>query len=112
MKSLKPGEWHAKVLKTEAQSNAGIEELVAEIEAHRCFLFSSGAIDHLLEERNASMFMDILKERLFSEFFAHIKVNGRFRQIVNGMISREKDPYTAVEEVLSEEIGRVKWTGC
>ncbi|ACM21483.1 protein kinase, ArgK family, putative [Geotalea daltonii FRC-32] len=111
MKPSKPGEWQAKVLKTEAQCNRGIDELVAEMEAHRGFLFSSGAINHLLEERNASMFMDLLKDRLFSEFFAHIKVNGRFRQIIDGMMSREKDPYTAVEEVLTEETGRVKWTG-
>lgn len=94
-----------------SQCNRGIDELVAEMEAHRGFLFSSGAINHLLEERNASMFMDLLKDRLFSEFFSHIKVNGRFRQIIDDMMSRKKDPYTAVEEVLTEETGRVKWTG-
>ncbi len=109
MKPSKAGEWQAKVLKTEAQCNRGIEELVAEIQAHRDYLFSSGAINHLLEERNASMFIDLLKDRLFSEFFTHIKVNGRFRKIVDGMMSREIDPYTAVEEILMEEFTKVKW---
>lgn len=111
MKPGKPGEWQAKVLKTEAQCNVGIAELVAEMEAHRDFLYTSGSITHLLEEKNATMFMDLLKDRLFTEFFAHIKVNGRFRTIVDQMMSREKDPYTAVEEILLEESTRVKWTG-
>ena len=106
MKPVKSGEWQANVLKTEAQRNRGIEELVEEIDRHRGYLFSSGAINHLLEEKNAQQFIEILKERLFSEVFAHIKVNGRFREIVAGMMTRQQDPYSAVEAILAERMGR------
>jgi LAO/AO transport system kinase len=94
------------VLKTEASRNRGIGELVGEMEEHRCYLHRSGAIKHLLEEKNARLFMEILKERLFAEVFGHIHVNGRFREIVQGMMARSKDPYSAVEEIIAERFGR------
>lgn len=97
--------WQPKVLKTEASRNRGIEELVVEIEAHRDYLLSSGEIERFLEEKNATCFLDILKERLFAEVYGHIRVNGRFREIVEGMMTRQKDPYTAAEEVLAERFG-------
>ncbi|MCM2359099.1 MAG: methylmalonyl Co-A mutase-associated GTPase MeaB [Geobacteraceae bacterium] len=97
--------WRPKVLKTEASRNRGIEELVSELEAHRQYLHSSGAINHFLEEKNASLFLDILKERLFAEVYGHIHVNGRFRAVMEGMMTRRTDPYTAVEEILAERFG-------
>lgn len=100
--------WRPKVLKTEASRNRGIEELVIELEAHREYLHSSGAINHFLEKKNATLFLDILKERLFEEVYNHIHVNGRFREVMEGMMARRKDPYSAVEEILAEKfsIGR------
>lgn len=97
--------WRPKVLKTEATRNQGIEELVDELEEHRAYLHNSGAINHLLEEKNASLFMDILKERLLAEVYDHIHVNGRFREIVEGLMARRTDPYSAVEKVLAERFG-------
>jgi len=100
--------WQPKVLKTEASRNRGIDELVAEMNEHRRYLHTSGAIRHLLEEKNAALFIEILKERLITEVFAHIHVNGRFREIIEGMMSRNKDPYTAADEVLAERFGMRK----
>ncbi len=97
--------WQPKVLKTEASRSIGIEELVNEMEEHRSYLHSSGAIRHLMEEKNSALFMEILKERLFSEAFEHIRVNGRFREIIDGLMARRTDPYTAAEEVLAEKFG-------
>jgi LAO/AO transport system kinase len=97
--------WRPKVLKTEASRNRGIEELVAELEAHREYLHSSGTIARVLEEKSASLFMDVLKERLFEEVYGHIHVNGRFRAIMEEMMARRTDPYTAVEEILAERFG-------
>lgn len=97
--------WQPKVLKTEASRNRGIEELVNEIEAHRCYLHQSGAIRRLLEEKNTRLFLDLLKERLFAEVYGHIHVNGRFREIVEELINRKQDPYSAVEAILAEKFG-------
>lgn len=96
--------WQPHVLKTEASRNRGVEELVDEFESHRTYLHDSGAIHRLLEEKNAKQFMEILRERLFNEVYGHIEVNGRFREIIAGMMTREKDPYSAVEEIVAERL--------
>jgi LAO/AO transport system kinase len=102
MKKPVPGAWQPHVLRTEASRNRGIDALVDEFEAHRDYLFNSGAINNLLTEKNSKIFMDILKEQLFAEVFGHIEESGRFHQIVAGMGSRQLDPYSAVEEILAE----------
>ncbi len=102
MNQYKKGAWLPKVLRTEAHCNRGIEELVAEIEAHRSHLYQSGEIREFLQEKNARVFMDLLKERLFTEVFQHLHVNGRYRAILEGMAARREDPYSAVEKILAE----------
>uniref|UniRef100_A0A831XLW1 Methylmalonyl Co-A mutase-associated GTPase MeaB n=1 Tax=Geobacter metallireducens TaxID=28232 RepID=A0A831XLW1_GEOME len=102
MKQTKPGDWQPKVLLAEASRNRGIEEMVDEIEAHRGYLADSGALERLREERSARQFMDLLRERLFAEVYGHIRVNGRFREIVADMAARRTDPYSAVEMIIAE----------
>lgn len=102
MNRLAAEDWHPKVMKTEASRAVGIEELVDEIEAHRQFLFSSGRIGHFLEDKLTRVFIEILRERLFQEVFRPITVNGRFRQIVDALVARAVDPYSAVDELLAE----------
>jgi LAO/AO transport system kinase len=93
------------VLQTEASRGRGIDELVDEFEAHRDYLFTSGAINRFLEEKNSKIFLDLLKERLFRHVYGHIHVNGRFREIVAGINNHTIDPYSAVEEVLLAQMG-------
>ncbi|MBI3370639.1 MAG: methylmalonyl Co-A mutase-associated GTPase MeaB [Betaproteobacteria bacterium] len=97
--------WQPKVLKTVASRNIGIEELLGEIEEHGAYLHRSGMIRHLFEEKNARIFLELLKERLFAEVFGHLEVNGRFREIMEEMANRRKDPYSAVEEILAQRFG-------
>jgi len=102
MNRLAAEDWHPKVMKTEASRGVGIEELVGEMESHREFLFASGRINHFLEEKQARIFVELLRERLFQEVFRPITVNGRFRQIVDGLVTRSVDPYSAVEALVAE----------
>ncbi|RNC70375.1 MAG: methylmalonyl Co-A mutase-associated GTPase MeaB [Desulfuromonadales bacterium] len=102
MKQTKPGDWQPNVLLTEASRNRGIVEMVDEIEVHRRHLIESGALERIREERNARQFMDLLKERLFAEVYDHIRVNGRFREIIEEMAARRTDPYSAVELIITE----------
>jgi LAO/AO transport system kinase len=97
--------WLPQVLKAEATRNVGIVELAAEIDRHRDYIQDSGMLHHFLEEKSAALFMEILKERLVTAAFDHIHVNGRFRKIIEGIMSRSKDPYTAAEEILAERFG-------
>lgn len=110
MKQIKAGEWQPKVLLTEASRNRGLDEMVAEIEAHRSYLVDSGALELLMKERCAQQFMDLLRERLFTEVYGHIRINGRFREIVDEMSARRTDPYSAVETVIAERFAGAQTT--
>jgi LAO/AO transport system kinase len=101
MKHPEPGAWLPHVLKTEGSRGIGIAELMEELEAHRAYLKSSGALKRLIEERNAKLFADTLREELFETVFGAINENGKYRQILDGLRDRTTDPYTAVEEVLA-----------
>ena len=102
MNNVKESAWKPRVIKTEANRGTGIEELVDEFEAHRSYLFNSRAIDHFLADKYARTFMDMLKDRLFSEVFRPLQANGTFERIVEDMVARRIDPYTAVEEIVTK----------
>ena len=98
------GSWKPPVLRTEAQRNVGVEELVQEMENHRQWLINSGEINKLLQEKNSSLFQTLLKERLFAEIFGKIKQDGQLQEILEGMFDRTQDPYSAVEKILAEQL--------
>jgi LAO/AO transport system kinase len=101
MKHPESGAWLPHVLKTEGSRGIGISELIAELEAHREYLKVSGALQRLIEERNAKLFADTLREELFETVFSAINDSGKYREILDGLRDRTTDPYTAVEEVLA-----------
>lgn len=111
MNPVRDGAWRPRVLLAEAQRNRGIEELVDEAEEHRLHLSRSGSLQQLQKEKSTRLFMEILKERLFAEVYEHIHLNGRLRGILEGLASREQDPYTAVEQVMQERFGVTPPTG-
>ena len=101
MKHPEPEAWQPHVLKTEGCRGVGIDELIEEFTAHHTWLKESGALQRLIEERNAKIFTDTLRQELFDTVFGAISDSGMYRQILNGMRDRSLDPYTAVEEVLA-----------
>jgi LAO/AO transport system kinase len=104
MNVRKDGDWAPKVLKTEANRGNGIEELVNEFEAHRSHLFGTGAINKFMSEKCARVFMEILKDRLFTEAMLPLRSDGQFDRFVDDLVARRTDPYTLVERVLAERL--------
>ncbi|WP_224982714.1 methylmalonyl Co-A mutase-associated GTPase MeaB [Geomonas agri] len=93
--------WAPRVMLTEGARGVGIEELVAEFDKHHIYLKESGALQRLIEERNAKLFADALREELFETVFGAIKGNGKYDEIVAGMRDKSIDPYSAVQDVMA-----------
>ena len=106
MGNRQDGEWLPKVIKTEASRGVGVDELVAEFDNHRHWLFESGTINRFLAEKNSSIFSEMLKERLFRSVYARLTASGELNAIVAGMSTRSIDPYSAVESILQASIAR------
>lgn len=104
MNPAKDGAWRPKVLTAEAQRNKGIDELVAEADAHRRHLAETGGLQHFQEEKSTLQFLEILKDRLFTEVYGHIHLNGQLRSILEGIAARRQDPYSAVEQVMRDRL--------
>lgn len=93
--------WSPRVMKTEGCRGVGIEELVEEFEAHRTYLRESGALQRLIEERNAKTFADLLRDELFDSVMSAISANGTYEEILAGLRDRSTDPYSAVQKVMA-----------
>jgi LAO/AO transport system kinase len=104
-RSAPEGSWNPRVLKTEAQRNTGIGELVEEILLHRDHLMSSGTIDDFLRERNERHFMDILRDGLYKRALDFMATDNTLDRVVSAMGSHTIDPYSAAEKVLARMMG-------
>jgi LAO/AO transport system kinase len=104
MGNRQDGEWLPKVMKTEASRGVGVDELVAEFDNHRHWLFESGTINRFLAEKNSSIFSEMLKERLFRCVYDRLTASGELNAIVAGMSTRSIDPYSAVENILQASL--------
>jgi LAO/AO transport system kinase len=101
MRPLPEGGWKPQVLKTEAQRNVGISELVGEMLAHRDFLFTSGTIANFLRERNKRHFIDILRDSLYKNALEYIERNGTLDKVLDDIDDASVDPYSAAEQVMN-----------
>jgi LAO/AO transport system kinase len=93
-------------MKTIAQKGTGIEELTAEIMAHRDFLFSGDMINEFLRKRNEVHFLEILKDSMIKNVMAFMEQDDTLNKVVDGMLDHTKDPYSAAEEVLNKLLGK------
>ena len=98
------GSWRPPVLKTEAQRGTGVEELVAAVLSHHEWLEQSGEMDRLLRDKHATLFKTLLKERLFAEVWVPLQKHGDFEVLLDGIVARTRDPYSAVEEIIEKRL--------
>ncbi|MBW1996884.1 MAG: methylmalonyl Co-A mutase-associated GTPase MeaB [Deltaproteobacteria bacterium] len=100
------GKWKPPILKTEAISGKGIEELLEEIERHREYLMSSGKGSapggRVLRVREE--LAEVIKGHLVGDVLERLVHCDEFEDAVNSILKGETDPYTACEELLSKKV--------
>jgi LAO/AO transport system kinase len=92
--------WEAPVLSTVAVDDKGVAELVEAIDTHRRFLQESGRMTSARWEKTRHETLSLLKEEVSRIILERILGNGRFDALVDEIISRRKDPYTSVQEII------------
>lgn len=102
MRMPPPGCWTPQVLKVEAQRGTGVQELAAEILAHRDFLISNGKMELFQRERIERHFTDIVRDHIFKGVMNHLDSSGMREKIIDRIINNEIDPYSAAEKVIAE----------
>ena len=94
--------WKPSILKTEALSNIGISELIAEIDKHAEYLrkISIGEGNAKKKERLRVLLRDMVTNRLMETFSKQLMQDVHFEEAVESIYLGETDPYTACDKLL------------
>ena len=98
--------WRPPVLLAQAKDNQGIDELMAAVRQHEEFL--QGDEQAFKEARSARVrqeFLELLKEGVFRHLVRQLKQNGRLDRIMQDILARQDDPYSASEALILEILG-------
>jgi LAO/AO transport system kinase len=97
----RPDMWQPPIVKTIATENKGIDDLAAAIESYSDFQKTS---DSAVLRRKAIAkwrLMELLQERLLNDLLDKNGTGERIEQLSDEIASKMKDPYSAVDELLS-----------
>ncbi len=95
--------WQVPLLTTVASSAEGVDELLESLLEHRGYLESSAEIDNRQRERMRAIVESRLRNRLYTRFVQQVPQQ-RFDALLQAIVSRETDPYSAAA-ILMEEFG-------
>jgi GTPase len=98
--SPKDVDWQIPVLATEAQSNVGVPELLAEIRRHRAALESAGALEARRRARRRRELQALLVDEVAAAVERHIHA-GALAATLEEVASGQLDPYSAAQAILA-----------
>ncbi len=99
-----PGEWRPPVLETVAVSGEGVDELWAQIAAHRALLEAKGLLEARRAARLERELRRVLRARLDEEV-ARLGGGAAFEAVRDRVVGGELDPYAAADVLLAAERG-------
>ncbi|MCX5893906.1 MAG: methylmalonyl Co-A mutase-associated GTPase MeaB [Deltaproteobacteria bacterium] len=98
--------WRPPVLLTQAKDNEGIEELMTAVRQHEEFLQGDAqAFKEARGTRARQEFLELLKEGVFRHLVRQLEQNGRLERIMQAILTRQDDPYSASEALILEILG-------
>jgi LAO/AO transport system kinase len=101
--------WRPPVVMTRAKENQGIKEMMAAIREHQDFLAREGgqALAAARYARVRQEFLELLKEGIFRRLLKQIQEDGRLQRILQEILDRNIDPYSACERLVLETLGPI-----
>jgi LAO/AO transport system kinase len=97
--------WQVPILKTVANRNQGIADLVDAIGRHLEYLKQSGRIEEMRRQRARRQVLAVAQSILMERLLPQGENSGRLAKLVESVAGREMDPRTAAEELI-EAAGR------
>ncbi|MDY0041580.1 MAG: methylmalonyl Co-A mutase-associated GTPase MeaB [Desulforhabdus sp.] len=99
--------WEPPIIQTEAIKSRGIEELAQAIQKHREFLLANekSQLREALVKRARSQLLEVLKDEALRALLNRIEARGvSFDELVRRIVEKSADPYSIVQELLTEEL--------
>src|SRR5579871_4604121 len=93
--------WHPAIVRTVASENKGIDALAAQIEKFRSHFESSGDRQRKHVQHWKSRLIEMLESRLLERVLPGKEGEKELAELASAVAKREKDPFTAVSEILA-----------
>ena len=95
--------WQPPIVKTIATENKGVEDLAAAIDSYKDFHFRSEMGNERRKAVARWRILELLRERLVSRTLDSKSASERLDSLADEVARRQRDPYSAVEELLGRE---------
>lgn len=99
--NVQAGRKRTPVLGTNAKDSQGIDEVIAEIVKHQEEIERTGEITAHRRRRYETELIEIIRKRLMNLIFDEAVFKERVEGLIDQIERKEKDPYSAAEEILS-----------
>jgi LAO/AO transport system kinase len=103
------GVWKTPMVRTEAVSDVGTEELFEQIEKHRKTLTETGELERERHQQLYDEFMAIVQRRIAKHLRSFIEQDTELSGYMDRILNNEIDPYSAAEEILSSPSLLTSW---
>jgi len=97
--------WHPPIVKTVATEGTGIEELAVAIEGYRGFIGDAKFGNARRRAIARWRIVELLRERLVAQTLESGSASELLERLAGEVASRQRDPYSAVEEILAVKSG-------
>ncbi|MGA7562221.1 MAG: methylmalonyl Co-A mutase-associated GTPase MeaB [Desulfobaccales bacterium] len=100
--------WRPPVLLTQAKDDQGIGELMDAVQRHREFLEGDPeAFQAARITRGRQELLELLKEGVFRQLLRQLTADGRLEGLLQEILARRDDPYSASEALIQDILGTV-----
>lgn len=98
--------WMPRIFLTQARKDEGVAELLAGIREHQAFLAGDGgqALRAARRQRLRQEFLELVKEGVFTRLVSHLGRDGRLEAILDDILERRTDPYSASEALIDQTL--------
>lgn len=98
--AMREDSWEPPIIKTVATESKGIQDLAAAIEKYRNFHLDSKSGDSRRRAIARWRILELLRERLVAQTLESDSASEKLDRLAGEVASRQRDPYSAVEEIL------------
>jgi LAO/AO transport system kinase len=96
--------WQVPIIRTEAVTGTGVEELVEMLGEHRAFIEAEGTLSERRRRNLMSEVLAIATARMRRELEATLHGNEHVQELLDRVVSRELDPASAATTILEERV--------
>jgi LAO/AO transport system kinase len=103
--------WRPPVVQVSSVTNTGLEDLLDAIESHRQHLLATGVFQKIRQERIKEETLEIVNYQWQQLVSRQVKIPGRVNELLQEVLNRKIDPYTAANNILAHVAASFKVEG-